>query len=597
MYKLGRTVFGLSHKDPSFEQVLGQLLTHCTDSHFECDLVYDLRLGWNFDLNELLNQLVESHKRCSRLCAASLVSADGQKVLISGGADTGKTTLALALVFGHGWKVISEHSTLLDMERNEIVNFTAPFRLKKGIRDVLENVSISLPQFILHDFLPVKEEHSAKDCNGPFDVVVHLEGEPGTALDCSSMNVAQYVRKILPISNLLASPENVDRFRAYLTDCCYQFMGGSIKERIEKVLQICELEKTAVPKGSAVETGSAGVPGVMKETATAAKQQTIEINDTEWTRCLSWLSNTILVPPSTPVTKAGLQDDLLVSIMGPVDGRRLDISNTGPVFGGLLALSRGAAPTLRVVDRLPSSGIWIDHRAFVRAISCEQMVLHLHTREGMRVIASTDCSFVHDVRLQFGQLYVVSTGTNEVVQLSLSGKILRRWKFPGEADSRHLNCMDLWNGRYVVSCFGRFEKPGAYPQNGAGEGVVFDLETDETIWDGLHFPHTPRMDDGRQFVCDSGSSRLLIRDCDNTKVREVYFPGSFTRGIAFGPKCIYVGLSCIRDAIRGQSVPSIPNARIAILDRTTFELIDEVNVPGLEIYDIMVVTPDVDAFP
>jgi uncharacterized protein (TIGR03032 family) len=281
-------------------------------------------------------------------------------------------------------------------------------------------------------------------------------------------------------------------------------------------------------------------------------------------------------------TKFELEDNLLVSAMG------LD--------GGLLAIAKGSNPTLRFVDKVLPSGLWVANRSLIRALYCKHMVLVVHGIDGVEIIVNHAYGDVHDVRFQFGQLYVVSTYTNEVVQLDGAGNLVHQWKFPGENDSWHLNCLDLWNGRYVVSCFGRFERSRQYKEDGVGAGIVFDLETQETLWDGLSYPHTPRMDsEGRQYICDSGTNRLLRRDPDGSNQREICFPQAFTRGMAFGRNRIYVGLSSLRvqPVQENPRHKCIPNARIAVLDKETLEIVDEIDLPCLEIYDIVCLPDDV----
>jgi hypothetical protein len=363
-----------------------------------------------------------------------------------------------------------------------------------------------------------------------------------------------------------------------------------------------------------------------QQRSACADRQVIEV-DGDAKPSTAWLPNSVLIQPKPVGMKIALQDNLLVSAMGG--------------NAGLLAINKGNSPKVRVLDRLNSAGIWIGYRSFVRAIYCQQTIIHLHLPDQVSIITNPNYTHVHDVRVQFGQLLLVSTGTNEVVQLDFTGKLLRRWKFPGEGDTRHLNCLDLWNGRYVVSCFGRFEKVRQFKDDGTGAGIVFDLETDETLWDGLTYPHTPRMHKGRQYVCDSRTNRLLMRECGSSEVRELNFPGAFTRGIAFGAKHMYVGLSAIRNTIfqreRGQDgntdcgvggkngayvietqpdakaeqckpgaklaadgnpgniaeakEKSISSAKIAVIDIETYQWLDEIDLPCSEVYEI-VVPPD-----
>lgn len=259
-------------------------------------------------------------------------------------------------------------------------------------------------------------------------------------------------------------------------------------------------------------------------------------------------------------------------------------------MGGLFSLKKGSPTVLKTIDRLSTTGLWKDCDRFVRSIyHTDQMILYVYTSHGTACIANPLFKQVHDVRFQFGQIFAVSTGTNEVVQLDPEGNVSYRWKFPGEQASWHLNCIDIWNGRYVVSCFGRRATPADYKGTWKEQGVVFDLESGDVLWSNLTKPHTPRIDDqGRQYVCDSDTNRLLIRT-GSDNVSEIHFPGAFTRGLAFGEKHVYVGLSAIRHRGVNEIGPdSIPNARIAILDKSSFEIVGQVDLPSAEVYDILI---------
>jgi hypothetical protein len=95
---------------------------------------------------------------------------------------------------------------------------------------------------------------------------------------------------------------------------------------------------------------------------------------------------------------------------------------------------------------------------------------------------------------------------------------------------------------------------------------------------------------GQQLVCDSGTNRLLIRDPDHAEIRSIHFPGAFPRGIAFGDDRIYVGLS--RNRSKTDTDNSIPNARIAIIRRSNLELLDQIDLPCWEIYDVVTLPKD-----
>lgn len=302
---------------------------------------------------------------------------------------------------------------------------------------------------------------------------------------------------------------------------------------------------------------------------------TLPENSPKYRKDLSWLTQTVLVGSAPLSLNFALADNLLISGSA---------GNGRP--GGMFSIGRGKKPTLQVLDRLETTGIWLDDKLLVRSVQhTDHMILFFYGPESVWSLATENYKQVHDVRYQFGQLYVVSTSTNEVVQLSMSGELLYKWKFPGEGDAWHLNCLDLWDGRYVISAFGKFEKERQFKGGWKGAGILFDLETQDIIWDGLSLPHTPRKDaDGREFICDSATHRMLMRH--NGQVSEFLFPDSFTRGMAFGANHIYLGLSMLRPSAGSTT---IPNARIVVLDRQSLKQVGQIDLPCPEVYDIIVV--------
>jgi hypothetical protein len=580
LFQLGEVIFSVAHKDPRFANLLQQLLPVCDEGKRK-QAHFDVNLGWETNIDKLLDKLLEQMEaRSTRIAGASLVTPGGAKILVTGAAGSGKTVLALTLVIKHGWKLLSEHCTFLAMDRNEIRSFPAPPKMNSGTRKSLEEAGVTFAPFILHNYIPISAELWRSALHGPFDALFYLQKDFAGAVRTDRIPAAQLVRMAVPISNLMMAPsEFFDRFMEYLpSNDCFQLAGGGLIERCDRLRELC------VPLSSVGANND-----VRFENETSGSKAIIDLEQGAGQRTFSWITDTVMVAPKRMRAGLELNDNLLVSIGGSVAAKQRELDH---LPGGLLAINRGTDSSIHIIDRLPTCGLWLDHRSLIRALNHEQLVLHQYKPEGVRIIANAQCRFTHDVRLEFGQLLAVSTGTNEVVQLSMTGEIVRSWKFPGEPGSRHLNCIDLWDGRYVVSCFGRFTETDKMKEKLKGAGIIFDLETDTTVWDGLYCPHTPRTDGNRQFICDSGAERLLMREKGNEKIHEVVFPHSFPRGLAFGEQHIYVGLSAIRDFIRGKECTSIPNARIAILDRETLSELDQFDVPGLEIYDIIVAAND-----
>ncbi len=276
----------------------------------------------------------------------------------------------------------------------------------------------------------------------------------------------------------------------------------------------------------------------------------------------------------------GIEDTLLLSVPN------------GEKIGGLFLLDKGRFTDL---NQFYCSGLWLDegrlfwsiqHTDHFRCICLEP------SGERWQLI-NTQISDVHDIRMVDGEMYVVSTGTNEIVTLSEEGIITRRWPMEGMADAWHLNCLDVWDQRVVVCCFGKFENHRGYKGKADNKGIVFDLLTGDILWSGLCFPHTPRIDTlGRKIICDSKYGKLQI-DHGNGKIQEMKFLGSFTRGLAITPKYIYVGLSSLRhrtDSYRTKD--TILSAAIAVLDFSTLEHLRTVSLPVRQIYDILLLPED-----
>jgi hypothetical protein len=258
-------------------------------------------------------------------------------------------------------------------------------------------------------------------------------------------------------------------------------------------------------------------------------------------------------------------------------GTTLVISS--PNIGGLCITADNG---IRVVDTVSTTGLSADESLFVRALQQEDhAVFDLRHRDGSRNrLAFRDIWDIHDIYLKDGLLYAVSSGSNEVVLIDIhKGAIVRRWKFPGEHDSWHLNCLDRWNGRMVLSAFGRFHVHREYIGNSRDKGFVMDLESSEVLWDRLTEPHSPRREGARRYVCDSGTGRLVVAE-GRSVIAAVQVQG-YPRGLAVLEQSIAVGISRRRNSASGGS------GSVKLLDKYSFQPMHEISLPFLEVYDVL----------
>ena len=199
-----------------------------------------------------------------------------------------------------------------------------------------------------------------------------------------------------------------------------------------------------------------------------------------------------------------------------------------------------------------------------------------------RVVLTRESLDLHDVLWHDGRLYVVATQTNTVLELDAQTYAeLRRWTLPGEPDSQHLNSVCIHGGRTLASRFGRFDVHRGYKGATRGAGEVVDLETGEIVIAGLSQPHTLRSFDGLLWLCDSEAHAVrAYRDFEVAV--DVGFDG-YTRGLAFGPGHVYVGLS----RSRNDPADGVDTARIAMLERGSWREAARIVLPTNEIYDIV----------
>lgn len=243
---------------------------------------------------------------------------------------------------------------------------------------------------------------------------------------------------------------------------------------------------------------------------------------------------------------------------------------------------------LYAVENMPCTGLTMNgSELFVsKAFPDHLRILKIGPGEKKELL---DTSFgdVHDIKYFDDKLFIVSTGTNEVISISanLDGKIVDRWEFTGCGESWHLNCLDVWNGRLVVSAFGDFQYYRQYKGNSSERGLIVDVATKEVLWSGLSTPHSPRLDkNGGRLVCDSKTSRLLFETKERQQ-SEIYFEGAFTRGMAFGRSTLYVGLSASRRIV--ELSKTIETSMVALVDSTKMEKTGSFPIPAAEIYDII----------
>lgn len=255
---------------------------------------------------------------------------------------------------------------------------------------------------------------------------------------------------------------------------------------------------------------------------------------------------------------------------------------SSPNNGGFLTVDNSLIP--KYIDEVSTTGFCFNENLFIRSIQRQDFSeLQFYHRDGsFSTNINTNISDIHDILIKGDNLYIVSTGTNEVLCQNLNDNEVHKYNFPGHGDAWHLNCLDIWNDKVVVSAFGEFLENRGYKGRTGANGFVFDLLSGEKLYENLSQPHSPKKFADCEYVCDSESKRLII--LKNGQVFSELKFDSYTRGLYVTSDYIYLGLNNSRNAQNCDSTASV-----VILNRVTLEEVNRIYFPVNEIYDIKLI--------
>jgi hypothetical protein len=236
IYTLGRVAFTVNSPDATFERELARLFSppRTTPATIHTFSVKD-------DVRAVIAEALTFHSDYRWIHAACLRSPEGRTVLLAGRSGAGKSTTALALALGFGWKVLGEDLTLIDRATNAIIGFATPFSLKGPAPTLLrEAIGTEPGPLLLGEWFRIDELYAAEECQAEFDVLVHL-GRDGrsTGFAHSPCSAAEYTRLLLPSSSVLRDAGGPDGFaEAISSGACHWVMGGNLSERLSLVLEL-----------------------------------------------------------------------------------------------------------------------------------------------------------------------------------------------------------------------------------------------------------------------------------------------------------------------------------------------------------------------
>ena len=158
-------------------------------------------------------------------------------------------------------------------------------------------------------------------------------------------------------------------------------------------------------------------------------------------------------------------------------------------------------------------------------------------------------------------LWFVNTRFSCLCTLEPSSSFVPRWRPPfisalEPSDRCHLNGLAMVDGRpRYVTALGEADSAAGWRANKARGGVLLDVPSGEVVASGLSMPHSPRLHQGRLWVCESGAGTLGVVDPGTGRYEPVAAVPGFTRGLDFAGGLAFVGLSQVRESAVFSGLP------------------------------------------
>lgn len=233
------------------------------------------------------------------------------------------------------------------------------------------------------------------------------------------------------------------------------------------------------------------------------------------------------------------------------------------------------------IDTLGTCGILFEKGKLVRGVQPDKAVIYA-TQQDEQNKEISNLQDIHDIFYLSGSYYIVCTMTNEIIQADSNLNEVRRWRFPGEADSMHINCVGIWNERIIFSAFGDFHLHRGYKEDSTRKGFVRDLLTGETLISGLSQPHSLAQHGNNLILANSQQHEIAEYLPNGELLRMKKMPG-YTRGLAIIDNILYVGLSKSRNSQENTQ----STASLVAVDLANFEILESIEAPCDEIYSII----------
>jgi uncharacterized protein (TIGR03032 family) len=167
----------------------------------------------------------------------------------------------------------------------------------------------------------------------------------------------------------------------------------------------------------------------------------------------------------------------------------------------------------------------------------------------------------HELAWAGDELWVVNTLFSCLCTLDEAHSFVPRWRPPfvtalAPEDRCHLNGLVLADGQpEYVTAFAETDTSAGWRPSKLTSGCLIHVPSGATVARRFAMPHSPRVHQGRVWLLDSGTGRLVTVEPSTAQVETVAELPGYTRGLAFHDDFAVVGLSKIRETAVFGGVP------------------------------------------
>lgn len=212
----------------------------------------------------------------------------------------------------------------------------------------------------------------------------------------------------------------------------------------------------------------------------------------------------------------------------------------------------------------------------------------------LKVLLLDNIIDLHSFTIMNDKLYCVSTGTNQVIEITLTNdfdisdtKPFYSYGNNNKKDIYHLNSISAYNDCLYITMFG---KKNNNSWKNSENGQLIKISDKKIVKNSLQHPHTVYSIDTSLSYCESKTGKFYLGETEFDLL-------NYTRGICFSNDFIFVGSSGKRIKSRSEgtintneaSNPEETKSYISIINRSSKKIESKIflNDFGTEIYELL----------